>query len=432
MTVAQRAPAIRIRRDVSRRRSGDAVGTHPHQLDAPVRSDRRAQRPSGSPNEGIKVLHVVEAFGGGVFEQLRHLTARLPSHGVASTIAYGRRLETPAEPRDVIAPDVELIELRWGRRTVSGEIVALRAIRRVMRDVNPDVVHLHSSFAGLLGALATPRGVPTVYTPHGYSFTMTNRGHVSRLVFREIETLVGARVDVIGAVSRSEQAAAVALGVPAEIVVVENGIPELDHPHRLSSSRHGARPRVVAMGRIGPARRPADAARILAGVADIADVEWIGDGPDARDRAMVERMGVPVSGWLPRAEAVKRLQRADIYLHCAGWDGQPLSVLEALAVGCVVVGSNIPPLRDIVPDVQRFDTPEEAVSVLRALLADQELANSCRAAQARIAHLHSANRMAWRWANVYGGLLAVRRRSRHARRAVEVRGGTASQPNCTP
>jgi glycosyltransferase involved in cell wall biosynthesis len=355
-----------------------------------------SQRP-----DPIRVLHIAEAFGGGVFEQIRHLTERLPRHGVISAIAYGRRPETPPDPSRLLSPEVELFPLPWGVRTASRQANAAVALRRACTSWRPDVVHLHSSFAGIVGTFAVPRGLPIVYTPHGYSFTMTSVSPAARAAFRELERLVGARATVIGAVSHSEAAIARTIVPASKVRVVENGIPELDAVRDPEPRRTG-RPRIVGMGRIVPQRCPQETAEILAGVADLAEVEWIGDGREPADRAPFERGGIPVSGWLPREEALVRLRQADIYLHGARWDGQPLSVLEAMAFGIVVVASDIAPLRDLVPSRRRYTSADRAVALIRSMLSDPAVLLACQAAQAPTRAEHGAALMAERWATLYG------------------------------
>ena len=45
------------------------------------------------------------------------------------------------------------------------QLRAALALRRLVARVKPDVVHLHSTFAGFVGGLAVPRRIPCVYTP---------------------------------------------------------------------------------------------------------------------------------------------------------------------------------------------------------------------------------------------------------------------------
>jgi glycosyltransferase involved in cell wall biosynthesis len=361
-------------------------------------------RMSLSSSANLRVLHVAEAFGGGVFEQLRTLTDRLPRHGVTSAIAYGRRPETPEKPSALLSSEVELFALPWEKRTIQRQLQAASALRRACAQWRPDIVHLHSSFAGMVGAVAVPRELAIVYTPHGYSFTMTTWRPPARVLFRGLERGIAARANIIGAVSKSEAMAAQTVTRLSKVRVVNNGIPELERVGTPRAERRPGRPRVVGMGRIVPQRCPEQAAQILQGVSDVADVEWIGDGPIPIDRAPFERRGIAVSGWLERDEALRRLRRAEIYLHPAQWDGQPLAVLEAMALGTVVVASDIAPLRDLVPASQRFRSVPEAVDIMRSILSDDAALRSCLKSQSLVCDGHGAEKMAERWATLYRDL----------------------------
>ena len=151
-----------------------------------------------------------------------------------------------------------------------------------MRERRPDLVHLHSSFAGAVGALALPRGVPLIYTPHGFAFAREGVGRATGAAVRAVEALVARRCALVGAVSEAEaELARDGLRAP-RVAVVRNGIPELDGgvPER---SLERAEPAVVALGRITEARRPAATARILAALATHARVAWIGGSGDGDD-----------------------------------------------------------------------------------------------------------------------------------------------------
>ena len=57
------------------------------------------------------------------------------------------------------------------------DVSALMALRRVIREFRPQLVHAHSGKAGLLARLAAQIcRVPAVYTAHGYAFTSGSAG----------------------------------------------------------------------------------------------------------------------------------------------------------------------------------------------------------------------------------------------------------------
>src|SRR5258708_2718891 len=102
----------------------------------------------------MRIMHVVEAFGGGVYETVRLISQGLAATGNEVLIAYGFRPETPSDLREQFGPQVQLVAMPWTRRNLSAQVRALRELRRLQRNFRPDIVHLHSSFAGVVGAVA--------------------------------------------------------------------------------------------------------------------------------------------------------------------------------------------------------------------------------------------------------------------------------------
>lgn len=355
----------------------------------------------------MRILHIAEAFGGGVFEM-----ARLQAEGAAAAghdvaIAYGRRPETPADVRAAVGDSVELFATPWTERTLQAQVRALPVIDRLVRRWRPDVIHLQSSFAGVFGAIALERhGVPLAYTPHGYAFDMRSESRARRALFYGIERFVAHRVSVIGATSASEAHQARREAGARRVVVVENGIPELDAADRPEKPvRSTLRSTVVATGRLRPQRQPAACARILASVQDLANVRWVGGGDlESPEGSALRAVGVPVLGWLPRERAMAEVAAATVYLHWTAWDGLPLSVLEAMAYDVIVVASDIPANREVLGPEQVFADERSAIEFIRKVLGDPDLADELRASQRMRARHYSRARMVADWLAVYEGL----------------------------
>lgn len=349
----------------------------------------------------MRILHVTEASAAGTLQVVRDLATHQAANRHVVTLAYADRPETPAELAQTAAVGVELVPLRWSRRSPTAQVAVGRALRRLARKRRPDVVHLHSSFAGAVGALALPRGLPLIYTPHGLAFA---RGGVGRPVaagVRAIEALVARRSALLGAVSDAEaELARSGLHAP-RVAVVRSGIPELD---RALPAATPERPEtiVVAMGRITEARQPAAAARILSALARDASVSWIGDGDDATLR----EAGIPVTGWLPRAEALERLGEATVLLHWSAWDGRSLVLLEAFARDVVVVASAIPANREVVGPRQVCADEATAVALARSIIASPELRAELLADQRARAAGFGAERAGAEWLELYEQVLA--------------------------
>jgi glycosyltransferase involved in cell wall biosynthesis len=335
---------------------------------------------------------------------VRSLAGGLATTGHEVAIACGERPETPADLRGDLPADVALHRLPWHRRTLGAQIPAGRALRRLVREWAPDLVHLHSSFAGALGAVAVPRGPALVYTPHSYASARAADGGLRVAGYRAAERLIARRCDLVGAVSEAEAVLAREVARARRVAIVRNGIPELDPGAEPGASPRPERPLVVAAGRIGPQRRPAETARILAALTDLADLAWIGAAPRDED-APLRAAGVRVTGWLPRAETLAALGAATVYVHWSAWDGLSLALLEALAHDAVVVASDIAANREVVGASQVCSTEAEAIAVARAVLEDPALREELLARQRERRRAFGATRMTSEWEAVYTRLL---------------------------
>ncbi len=212
------------------------------------------------------------------------------------------------------------------------------ALSRLVREVRPDVVHAHSSWAGMYARTTPLLGVPIVYTPHCFAFERLDLSARSRAVLRRTESRLLGRTKVLAAASRREAALARSLRSPVPCAVVEV-------PHAAPSERGPIRERagsplvVGCVGRIAPQKRP-DVFLDLVRAARRRGLDcrfvWLGDGDDAVAAALRDD-DVEVTGWLEQDRAIERTRSLDALVHVADWEvGDPLVCLEAAAQGLPV------------------------------------------------------------------------------------------------
>src|SRR4051794_13449814 len=198
----------------------------------------------------MRVLHVTEASASGTLGVLGAITGYAAEAGHDVAVAHGTRPETPVDLPGAL-PGAELFPLPWGARRLADQVAVGRALRGVVAAWRPDVVHLDSSFAGLVG-LALEPALPRLFTPHGWASSRAGEDPARRAAYRAFDRIVARQAHVVGAVSASEAARARGLGA-RRVVVVPNGIPELDGRLPSSGSIPSRPPLVVGAGRIGPA-----------------------------------------------------------------------------------------------------------------------------------------------------------------------------------
>jgi glycosyltransferase involved in cell wall biosynthesis len=244
-------------------------------------------------------------------------------------------------------------------------LTRIKRIREVVADLRPDVVHAHSSHGGAFTRLALRRGRHhIVYTPHCFAFERQDVRWPARATFRLVEAALALNTSVFAACSPREAALSERIsGSP--VVLVPNVAPL--HDSRPPRSP-GERPTVVGGGRISPQKDPgyfADAVRELRLQEPELRAVWLGDG-DPAGRAALEAAGVEVTGWLARADVVSRLGAADVYLHSALWEGFPLMVAEAVALGVPTLVRPVPSFEQV-PIALTVATPGDVDGALACL-----------------------------------------------------------------
>ena len=140
-----------------------------------------------------KMLFIVEAMGGGIFTYIVDMANEL-SKVYDMYVAYSVRKQTPANYKDYFDKRIHLISVKNFCRSVNlvKDVKAFFEIRKIAREVKPDLIHLHSSKAGVIGRLAfSGKQIPLFYTPHGYSFLMQDHNVGKRMFYRMVEAVCG-------------------------------------------------------------------------------------------------------------------------------------------------------------------------------------------------------------------------------------------------
>lgn len=227
------------------------------------------------------------------------------------------------------------------------DLLCFFELRREFRRQNPDIVHLHSTKAGVLGRLvAFTLGMPVVFTVHGWSFT--DGIHVRRAWFyRQIERFVAVFANRIIAVSEYDRQLALSAGVgkPALITTVRNGMPGLDASASATTSAENAEPRIIMVARFDDQKNQSDLVRALAPLKDMSwRLELVGDGPlRPAVQALAQELGLADRVEFPGScnDVPARLARSDIFALVTNWEGLPLSILEGMRAGLPVVASDV-------------------------------------------------------------------------------------------
>lgn len=295
-----------------------------------------------------KILHIVEAMGGGVFTYLADLVNQL-CNDYEVYIAYAIRPQTPTDYQKYFDDRVRLIEVKNFMRSIdfSKDVKAFFEIKRIEKEVQPDIIHLHSSKAGVLGRWAfSGHKIPVFYTPHGYSFLMQNYGQIKRSVYKKIELISSKRNCTIISCSPGEHKES--LKLTNKSTYVNNGIDVEALSRLVDRYREGTEQdhpfTVFTLGRICHQKNPELFNAVAERLPNIK-FKWIGDG---ELREVLTSSNIEVTGWIEREVALKHSTRSDVFMLTSLWEGLPISLLEAMFMKKICVVSNVIGNKDVI------------------------------------------------------------------------------------
>jgi glycosyltransferase involved in cell wall biosynthesis len=314
----------------------------------------------------MRIVHVSESLATGVLDVVARLAAQQAELGHDVTVLYAERPETPS--LSVLRQKMPRVRLRAAGTPGTGRLVRTAALYRELQRLTGDgsavdVLHLHSSFAGLAGRVLNACAA-RVYSPHGFSFLRADRNGPFARLFLFAERALARRSELIIAVSAEEAALARdRLGASSALlrnVIDLEGLPRRQQPPRGSLL-------VVNVGRWCPQKAPERFVRAAASLSGRATFRWIGDAPAGVP-------GVESTGWLSADDAKRELASADILYFTSRWEGMPVGLMEAQAMGVPVVAMRCVGVGDVVLDGQTgivVDTEDEAQRALASLVSDR-------------------------------------------------------------
>ncbi len=338
----------------------------------------------------LTLVHEYPPVGGGGGKVAQDICRGLTRRGHALTVLTAHWGELPVQEDD---QGVQVLRLKSGRQQAfKASLTAmlgyvLAAVWRgspIIRQLKPDVIHVHFAVPAGAAALALSRltRTPYVLTAHlgdvpGGVPEKTGRWFSWLFPFTPPIWKDAAAVAAVSEYTRQLAEAA----YPVRVQVIPNGVDlaALD-PGQIQVNRP---PRLVFAGRFVPQKNPLQVVRTLAQVKDLPwECIMLGDGPlmvDVRREAaahnLQERILLP--GWVTPEEVITQFRRSDILFMPSLSEGMPVVGVQALALGLALLVTRVGGWLGLVQPGENgllfsFDQPEEAAGYLRSLLLDSQ------------------------------------------------------------
>jgi glycosyltransferase involved in cell wall biosynthesis len=257
-----------------------------------------------------------------------------------------------------VPEEVVLVENNYLCRQINpvNDLLAIKFTIAMLKEYKPDIIHCHSSKAGIIGRIAGKLvgKSKVVYTPHAYAIQNPNISKLKWFICKIAEQILGKyATDMTINVSNGEKEFAVSTikTEPEKHRVVLNGINDckLDVDTLLVKQQLDINPNHKVVGvvaRMDTQKNPLEFIKIAKKVCDIneeVDFVYIGDGVffdkvkdeikefESKDR--IHLLG-------HRNDIEQLLPILDIYLITSLYEGLPYSLVEALRAGLPIVATN--------------------------------------------------------------------------------------------
>jgi glycosyltransferase involved in cell wall biosynthesis len=273
-----------------------------------------------------------------------------------------------------------------------------RKLITMLREIKPEIVHTHSSKAGILGrAAATKLGIPVVHTIHGASFHY-GQNAVAKRVYIAAEKWAARRCAKLISVcdAMTDQYVAAGIAPREKFVTIYSGMdvePFLHPPRPPAEVRRelGIADDRIVVGKVGRLFHLKGHEFLIRAAPEVLrhfpQIQFllVGDGILRQQfEADIARLGLSehfvFTGLVPPARVPELIHAMDVVVHTSLWEGLARVLPQGLIAGKPVVSYDVDGAREVVlPGETGYLLPPQSVDDLAAaiceLAGDAELRN---------------------------------------------------------
>ncbi len=335
----------------------------------------------------INVLHISQAAGGietHLLQVLEHLDRERFQPFLICPRGNGRLFEK------VQHLNVPVFSVPMVRRIAPfKDIYAGLAISRLVGEIGPDIIHVHSSKAGVLGRLAAAHhGMLSIYTPNAYAFLGATG--LKRWLYLRIEKSLRSKTWRLLACGPSEMDRSLrdVKYQSDKVVSVNNSLACSTEPanRQVSTSESLS---ALMVGRFIHQKNPEMLVRVARLVTrELPHVKFllVGGGYQATlgkaIQLLTAKLGLAgkltVLDWMEPSALESLMLDAAVIVVPSRFDGLPFLPLEAMLLGKPVVGTNVDGVKDTIVDGEtgylvELDDDDAMASRLIELFQDPQL-----------------------------------------------------------
>lgn len=314
-----------------------------------------------------KVVYIAQSAGG-VAEYLYMFLKNWKDKNYENILIvsqdYKEQLERfkPYTSNIYIIPMIREVELK-------NDIKAIYKVRKILKQIKPDIVYLHSSKAGAIGRIALAFNFRTkiFYNAHGWYFN-AQISDKKKKIFALIEKMLALKTNKIINISKSEYESALEYKIASErkMCVIENGIDftkfkNNDKNREETRKKYNIKDNEILIGVVGRLSEQKDPMTMIRAF-ELVQKEnkntkliYVGSGEleesvkqYAKEKEILHK--VIITGWVNNVE--KYIPAFDIAVLPSKWEGFGLVLIEYMACEKPIIASQVGGIKNIIRNEQ--------------------------------------------------------------------------------
>ena len=295
----------------------------------------------------MKILHVGEYVNGGVATYLRTLLSGLQKYDDVENYLLISEYKSQQGWENITK---KVFYYKY-KRSIFNIFSAIKQIHAVIEDVNPDIIHVHSTWAGLfvrLPYLFRKRKAKIIYQSHGWAFLMDTSNY-KKNIYALIERILSISTDKIINISNYEQNQAIKYGLNKnKMIMIYNGVKDKENNSNLKLNWDKNKINLLFVGRM-------DRQKGLDLFLDVYDKMKIKNmhlyviGTSVLDDNLPKSTEyVTYLGWVDNKDIDTYYQACDAVIMPSRWEGFGLVAIEAMRNLKPVIASNVGALPELI------------------------------------------------------------------------------------
>jgi len=297
----------------------------------------------------MKILHVGEYVNGGVATYLRTLLSGLQKYDDVENYLLISEYKSQHGWENITK---KVFYYKY-KRSISNIFSAIKQIHVIIKEVNPDIIHVHSTWAGLfvrLPYLFKKRKAKIIYQSHGWAFLM-DISNYKKNIYALVEKILSISTDKIINISNYEQNQAIEYGLNKnKMVMIYNGIEDKINKSNLKLNWDENKINLLFVGRLDR-QKGLDLFLDVYDKIKLENIHLYVIGTSILDDNLPKSTKyVTYLGWVDNKDIDAYYQACDAVIMPSRWEGFGLVAIEAMKNSKAVIVSNRGALPELIKE----------------------------------------------------------------------------------